>query len=416
MLKKVKYEIKFIIIAVTIGITVGYLALSYARIIRFLSSAIYLNLAENMRLLIILIPAVGGLFVGLLIHFGSLTARGHGIPAILETVKSKKRRLSYKDLLIEGFASAITIGTGGSAGRIGPVVEIGAGIGDIIGYKLNLPLELYQTILGCGAAAGIAGIFNSPLGGIIFAVEIIFKEIKIKRLTLIVISALSSDAFVRLIAGNEPLFYYPAFTINSPLEYPLYFILGIITGLISYIFIRVLYNISIYSEKLSIPYWLKPTLGGLVVGMVGYFIPEIMGTGISTINRVLTNKYLIVFLLLLLILKIFVTGITLGSGGSGGIFAPALMMGAVCGVMYGEVIHKYIPVIVKTPESYGLVAMAALISGLLHAPLTGVIIIFEITNNYSLIIPLLLASIISTIISDLLNPESIYSPKLFERL
>ncbi len=415
MFKILRKEIYLIILAIIIGIIVGYISLAYARFLNFLSASFYLNLSGELRLLIILIPAAGGLIVGLFIHFGSLTARGHGIPAIMETIKSKERRLSAQDLLTEAFASAITIGTGGSAGRFGPVVEIGAGIGDIIGYNLDLSLSLYQTLLGCGAAAGIAGIFGAPLAGIIFTVEVLFKEFKLKRLSLIIISALSSDALVRFLEGSKTIYYYPSFSINSPLEYPLYLILGIFTGFISYIFIKLLYNLSIFNEKVNLPYWLKPTLGGLLVGITGYAVPGILGTGITVTNDILLGKYVISFLFVLLILKIVVTGITLGSGGSGGIFAPGLMIGALCGVMYGKIFHKIFPAIVKLPEAYGLVAMAALISGLLHAPLTGVIIIFEITQNYSLIIPLLLASIFSTIISRLLNKESIYSPDIFKR-
>jgi len=416
MLKILKRELFLIILAIFIGLIAGYISLSYAQFVKFLSASLYLNLMGKFRLLIILIPAVGGLIVGLFIHFGSLTARGHGIPAIMETIKSKERRLSARDLLTEAFASAITIGTGGSAGRFGPVVEIGAGIGDIIGYNLDLSLESYQTLLGCGAAAGIAGIFSAPLAGIIFTVEVLFKDIKLKRLSPIIISALSSDALVKSIKGGESLYYYPSFCINSPLEYPLYLILGIITGIISYIFLKLLYNISIFNEGMNIPYWLKPTIGGLIVGISGYIVPDILGTGIEVTNNILLGKYMLSFLLVLLILKIVITGITLGSGGSGGIFAPGLMIGSICGVMYGRIIHIFFPEIVNTPEAYGLVAMASLISGLLHAPLTGVIIIFEITQNYALIIPLLLASIFSTTVSRLLNNESIYSPDLFKRL
>ncbi|WP_050748612.1 chloride channel protein [Halothermothrix orenii] len=362
-----------------------------------------------------ILPAIGGFITSIIIYTGSKAAKGHGIPAILETIESNKYGLSSRDLLVEGLASAITIGSGGSAGRIGPVVEIGAGLGDIAGRKLNMPLGTYQTLLGCGAAAGIAAIFNAPLGGIMFAVEVLYTNLEIKRLSLIVISAISADAIVRNISGYNPIFDLPPFQLNHPLEYIFYIILGILLGIFSNLFIKGLYMVTNLFNNLKINYHLKPIIGGLFVGLTGFFIPRVLGTGIPVISKAFTKSYLFNTLIILAILKIVATCLTLGSGGSGGIFAPGLLVGASTGLFCGGFLNTYLPGIVTSPESYGIVGMAAFISGIIRAPLTAVLIIFELTGNYSLILPLLLGAVLASNISKHICPESIYSPKLFYR-
>ena len=334
----------------------------------------------------------------------------------METIETKKVNFTSLDLWIEGFASALTIGTGGSAGRIGPVVEIGAGLGDLLGQKLNYSLDLYRTMLGCGAAAGIAAIFNAPLGGIMFVIEILYKRLEIKRLSLIVISSISADALVRNIMGYNTIFSIPEFFLNSPWEYLLYMVLGVLMALMGYLLVKMLILVTHFFEGLKIPFWLKPAIGGLLIGIAGYQFPQILGTGIKITNLVLNKEFNIYLLITLCILKMIMTVITLGSGGSGGIFAPTLLIGASGGILFGQLMHHILPQIVITPTSFGIVGMTALIGGVIQAPLTSVLIIFELTKNYGLMIPLLLASGISSIIFKKLSKESIYSPDLFHRL
>lgn len=353
---------------------------------------------------------------GLLIQYGSISAKGHGVPSILQTIESKDTGLSTRDLLVEGLASIITISTGGSAGRIGPVVEIGAGIGDLLGHRFNHPLKVYQTILGCGAAAGISAIFRAPLGGIMFVIEIMYKDIDKIKLSMIVISTITAEAVVRSISGYETIFDLPIFHLSDIREYILYIGLGVCLGFLAYITIYLLYYINKLVEKnMNLPFFTKPIIGGLIIGIIGYFIPEIMGTGIEVIPNILNLEYSLIFLVILSIMKLLATCTTLGFGGSGGIFAPSLLIGTSFGLFYGKLMQAIMPGIVLYPESYGIVGMAAIISAAARAPLTGTLIIFELTRNYSLIVPLFLASIIAEYTIGRFTEESIYSTNLFYR-
>jgi len=396
-----------------IGVIVGVISLFYAYLINVFSYSLFLNHIFDKKYLII-IPALGGLLVGLLIKYGSLTAKGHGIPAILDSIKTKDVRLSARDLLVEGLASAITIGTGGSAGRFGPVVEIGAGIGDILAYNFNFTLNDYQTLLGSGAAAGIAAIFNAPLAGIMFVCEVLFKKIEFTRLSSIIISALTANMIVHVLYGNKALFYFPQFTVNNHLEYLLYLILGLFVSIIAILFIKIFKHITNFFDNLKIPLILKPALGGLIVGIAVYFVPEVSGTGINVISNILKGKYVLGTLIIITLLKVMITSITLGSGGSGGVFAPAIFIGTASGMMMGK-IYQNIFTQIANPSSYALVGMIAVFTAISHAPLTGILILLEMTRNYHLIVPILMVVITSSLVTKKSKIKSVYSPELFKR-
>ena len=413
MKKLFKNNNLLIVIAVLIGILVSLLSIIYTGMINFLENNLYKSFLNSY--FIIILPALGGLFVGILLKFNALSARGHGIPAILQTIKTKKIHFTFQDLWVEGFASAITIGTGGSAGRIGPLVEIGAGMADLIDKKFDFPQEIYQVLLGCGAAAAIAAVFGAPLGGIVFSMEILFRDLELKKITLVIISALSAYIFTNNLFNLKPIFNLPAFNINSTYEYLLFGFLGIIIGLIGYIFVKNLYLISVFFNNIKIPLWIRPTLGGLVVGITGYYLPQIMGTGINVTNEIFLNDHLISILILIIIFKLIMTGITLGSGGSGGIFAPILMIGGLSGFVYAISINKIFQNIIISNISYGIIGMASALGAITQAPFTASLIVFELTGDYNTIVPLLFASLISSIVYSKFIEESVYSPKLFKR-
>lgn len=413
MKKLFKNNNLLIVIAVLIGILVSLLSVIYTGLINFLENNLYKSFLNSY--FIIILPALGGLFVGILLKFNALSARGHGIPAILQTIKTKKIHFTFQDLWVEGFASAITIGTGGSAGRIGPLVEIGAGMADLIDKKFDFPQEIYQVLLGCGAAAAIAAVFGAPLGGIVFSMEILFRDLELKKITLVIISALSAYIFTNNLFNLKPIFNLPAFNINSTYEYLLFGFLGIIIGLIGYIFVKNLHLISVFFNNIKIPLWIRPTLGGLVVGITGYYLPQIMGTGINVTNEIFLNDHLISILILIIIFKLIMTGITLGSGGSGGIFAPILMIGGLSGFVYAISINKIFQNIIISNISYGIIGMASALGAITQAPFTASLIVFELTGDYNTIVPLLFASLISSIVYSKFIEESVYSPKLFKR-
>ena len=409
-----------IFLAFSIGLTVGLIALLYNNILDFFTfSLIEIGRETTIynRLVFLFLPALGGLLVGFITKYGSMSARGHGIPAILSSIETKERRLTYRVLLTEGFASAITISSGGSGGRIGPIVEIGAGIGDLIAYKLDLDLFDYQTFLGCGAAAGISGLFHAPLGGIMFVTEILFNKIEKNRLILVAISAISADMVIRWSGENLFLADLNLGQVGSVFNFFTAALIGLFAAAFAVIFIYSLFKLSTIFDNLKLNIILKPALGGLLLGIIAFQLPEIMGSGnriiISLFNQ---SEFNLGFLFLLLIFKITATSLTLGSGGSGGIFSPSLLIGSLTGIIIGILFHKFMPFLSGTPSLYALIGMAAVISAVIRAPLTATFIILEFTHNYNLIIPLLIASLIAEWAASMSGFKSAYSPDYFERL
>lgn len=417
-----RYNNKYfkIFLAFSIGLIVGLIALIYNNILDYFTFSL-LDIESELtiyhRFTFLLLPALGGLVVGFIIKYGSMSAKGHGIPAILASIKSKQRRLTYRDLLTEGFASAITISTGGSGGRIGPIVEIGSGIGDLIAYKLDLDLFDYQTFLGCGAAAGIAGLFHAPLGGIMFVTEILFNKIEKNRLIMVSISAISADMVIRWSGKSLFLADLNLEQTGNVYNFVTAAIIGIFAALFAVIFVYTLRKLSNIFDNLKINIIFKPALGGLFLGMIAFKIPQIMGSGnriiISLFNQ---KKFDLSFLFLLLIFKILATSLTLGSGGSGGIFSPSLFIGSITGIITGISFHQLFPFLTGSPSLYALIGMAAVISAVVRAPLTAAFIILEFTHNYNLIIPLLIASLIAERTASLSGLKSAYSPEYFERI
>jgi CIC family chloride channel protein len=418
----IKYKNRYlkIILAFSIGLIVGFIALLYNNVLDFFTLSLIdigMELTIYNRLTFLLLPALGGLMVGFIIKYGSMSAKGHGIPAILASIESKERHLTYRDLLTEGFASAITISTGGSGGRIGPIVEIGAGMGDLIAYKLDLELFDYQTFLGCGAAAGIAGLFHAPLGGIMFVTEILFNKLEKDRLIMVAISAISADMIIRWSGKDLFLTDLNLGQVGSAYNFLTAALIGIIAAFFGVIFIYTLRKLSQIFDNIEINIIFKPALGGLLLGMIAFKLPEIMGSG----NRIIVSlfnqtEFSLSFLFVLLIFKIIATALTLGSGGSGGIFSPSLFIGSLAGIITGILVQQYLPFLSGTPSLYALIGMAAVISAVIRAPLTATFIILEFTHNYSLTIPLLIASLIAERAASMSGLKSAYSPEYFERL
>lgn len=403
-----------------IGIIVGFIALIYNNILDYFTFSLIdfgMELTFLNRLSFLLLPAFGGLAVGFIIKYGSMTAKGHGIPAILSSIQTKKRNLTYRDLLTEGFASAITISTGGSGGRIGPIVKIGAGIGDLIAYKLDLVLFDYQTFLGCGAAAGIAGLFHAPLGGIMFVTEILFNKIDKNRLMMAAISAISADMVVRWSGKELFLAHLELAQVGHAYNFITAAVIGLCAAFFAVIFIYTLRKLSNIFDKLKLNIILKPALGGLMLGMIAFKVPEIVGSGnriiVSLLNQ---SEYDLSFLFILLIFKIIATSLTLGSGGSGGIFTPSLFIGSLTGIIIGTLSHQLLPFLTGSTALYALIGMAAVISAVIRAPLTATFIILGFTHNFNLVIPLLIASLIAERTASLTGLKSAYSPDYFERL
>lgn len=421
---KMTEHLFMIIIAIIIGIMAGFGAIAIRGLIKEISDlcfsgegSILDRVIESPWYIKVLIPAIGGAIVGPLIYFFAPEAKGHGVPEVMQSILLKGGRIRPRVALIKALASSITIGTGGSVGREGPIIQIGASLGSTIGQFFRVPTKRMKTLVGCGAAAGIAAAFNAPVAGALFAVEIILMDFAVAQFSPIVIASVMATVVSHHFEGDFAAFNVPeGYHLASYYDILFYFGLGAISGLVSYLFIKVLYLFEdIWDNRFKIPSYLKATIGGILVGVIALLFPEIMGVGYDSINMALNGNFIWHLALILVFVKILATSITLGSGGSGGIFAPSLFMGATVGVAYGILVNMFFPDISADPGAYALVGMGGMVAGTTRAPLTAIIIVFELTKDYNVILPLMIVCIIATILSSKLSRESIYTLKLLLR-
>ncbi len=410
------------VLATLVGLAGGFGAIGFRYLIGFIQAIAYgpgENLLEVAPLtpwyLRIWIPALGGLVVGPLVYFLAREAKGHGVPEVMEAVALRSGIIRKRIVIIKSLASAISIGTGGSVGREGPIVQIGSAIGSSVGQVLRISEDRIRTLVGCGAAAGIAATFNAPVAGSMFALEIILGDFGLATFSPIVISSVVATAVSRHFLGNSPAFLVPAYQLVSAWELPLYVILGFFCALVAVTFTTVLYRAEDVFDDLKFPGYLKAFLGGLILGFMGLRFPHILGVGYAAIDVALMQKLAWWVLLLLVGFKILATSITIGSGGSGGIFAPSLFMGAMAGGFFGSVVHHLFPEVTASPGAYSIVGMGAVVSGTTHGPLSAILILFEMTGDYKIILPLMIACIISSLASGQLLTDSIYTLKLARR-
>ena len=378
---------------------------------------------------VIIVPAVGGLLVGLLVYYFAREAKGHGVPEVMEAVAIHGGRIRPRVAVIKSLASSICIGSGGSVGREGPIVQIGSALGSTIGQALHLSNDRVRNLVACGAAGGIAATFNAPIAGVIFALEIILGDFKLHYFISVVISSVTASVVGRVVFGDIPAFPLPTeYGIISLWEFGFYILLGVLAALIGVIFVRLLYwTEDLFEKWTSVPEWIQPAVGGALLGGLALAYPlftpttwvgtpQIFNVGYEVIGKALSNQLLLGVVLSLLILKVVATSLTLGSGGSGGVFAPTLFMGAMLGTAVELVIKILFPSIVAPPGAYALVGMAAVFAASAHAPITAIIILFELTGDYRIILPLMLTVVIATLLAQkMLAGESIYTLKLSRR-
>ncbi|MFQ5666351.1 MAG: chloride channel protein [Candidatus Binatia bacterium] len=357
-------------------------------------------------------PAVGGLAVGPLVYFVAREAKGHGVPEVMESILLHGGAIRPRVVVVKALASAISIGSGGSVGREGPIVQIGSALGSTIGQVLRLSARHLRTLVGCGAAAGIAAAFNAPIAGALFAVEILLGDFGVPQFSPIVISSVVATVVSRHFLGDFPAFKVPVYRLVSPFELFPYMIVGGLAGLVALAFITTLYRSEAFFDRLRLPEYLKAPIGGLLVGTLGIWLPQVFGVGYSTINAALTGGVPAALLGILLATKMVATSVTLASGGSGGVFAPSLFLGAMTGGFLGTFIHQLFPQFTASSGAYALVTMGAVVGAATHAPITAIIIIFELTGDYRIIPPLMAACVVSTLVATWLQRDSIYTLKL----
>jgi CIC family chloride channel protein len=364
---------------------------------------------------LLLMPAVGGLLVGPLVTYLAPEARGTGVPEVMEAVARRGGSIRKRIAVFKALAVAICLGSGGSAGREGPIVHVGAAIGSLLGRIFPVPVRNLRTFVGCGAAAGIAATFNAPIAGALFAGEVILGRFGVVRFSAIVISSVVATVVSHHFIGDFPAFIVPAFSLARTEELFFHGLLGLAAALIGCAFIWALARTRGVFARLPLPEPLKPAVGGLLVGAIALFAPRVLGVGYGSINDAMHAATPADWLALLLLAKLAATVFTLGSGGSGGVFAPSLFLGACLGGLAGLGLAAWLPGDVGSPGSYALVGAGAVVAATTRAPITAIIIIFELTNNYTIILPLMIACILATLLADRMVPHSIYHTKLIER-
>jgi len=406
-------------LAIVVGIIAGLGAVLFRWLISSFHSLFFGGGAKALAFLgdyyVILIPAAGGLLVGPLIYFLAREAKGHGVPEVMEAVALKGGRIRPRVSAVKALASSLCIGSGGSVGREGPIVQIGASAGSAIGQWFKLSDEHLKTLVACGAAGGISATFNAPIAGVIFALEVILGRVVTRRFAYVVISSVAADFLAQLFLGNRRAFTVPQFGIVSPWEFLFYALLGVLAALAAVAFIRALYCCEDLFGYLKLPEYVKPALGGLAIGLIGLYSPHLFGVGYEGIDLALSGELALGVLLILALLKILATSLTIGSGGSGGIFAPSLFIGAMLGTALGMLLNELFPTITAPAGAYGVAGMAAVFSGAARAPFSAILIMFEMTGNYGIILPLMTSVVTSTVLARALKRESIYTLKLLRR-
>jgi CIC family chloride channel protein len=408
-----------LLLAVLVGILGGFGAMAFKKLIFGLQGflwatdhmdpAILLEVAWYKRLML---PAIGGAIVGPLIWFLAREAQGNGVPEVMIAVLTRNSIIRPVVVVVKILASAINISTGGSVGREGPIVQIGAAIGSTLGQWLRLGPAQMKALVGCGVAAGISATFNAPMAGTLFSMELIVSDFGLTSFTPILVSAVSATAITRHFHGDSAEFVLPEFHMVSPWEFGLYVALGLLAGLVGWFFSRSIYKGLDLFERVSVPPWLKPAVGGLAVGIIALWMPHIMGVGYGTLDMLFDGGLGLGMMAGLVLVKIVATAITVGSGGSGGVFAPSLFIGAMLGGSFGEVVNRLMPDLTAPSLVYALVGMAAVNGACTLAPLSAIVVLVELTNQYSLILPLMTAVVMASFVARKLSPESIYTEKL----
>ena len=365
---------------------------------------------------VILVPVIGGLVYGPLIDRYAKEARGHGVPEVMLAIAERGGRIGPAVAVVKSLASAICIGVGGSVGREGPIVQIGSALGSTIGQRLKVPESRLRLLVACGAAGGISATFNAPIAGVFFALELILRDFETESFGVVVLASVTADVIGRAVFGAHPFLALPASQLVSGYEYLLYALLGAVAAVVGVGFIKVLYGMEdLFDRFWPGPDWLRPATGGVLLGLLLLVLPEMYGVGYPVLEGGIRGHYSGGFLLLLLVGKLIAVSLTIAIGGSGGVFAPSLFMGAMLGTAFGDLAQQVLPGLTGSPGTYGLIGMGAVFAGAARAPITAVLIVFELTGDYTVILPLMTAIVLAAGVSNLISSETIYTLKLHRR-
>jgi len=381
------------------------------------ASAVFTSPRYNhLGLWVILIPVIGGLIVGVMAKYGSSKIKGHGIPEAMEAVLVNRSRIQPRVAILKPISAAIAIGTGGPFGAEGPIIQTGGAVGSLIGQLLHTTASERKVLLACGAAAGMSATFNTPIAGVILAIELLLFEFKSRSFIPLVIASTLATAVHMQLLGAGPMFHVAAMNFDIPRGLPFYLLLGGLCGLAAVGFTRLLYWTEDLFEKLPIDELWWPAIGALGLGIIGYFVPRVLGVGYDTIGDILNANLVLSTLIVVMLAKSAALVVSLGSGTSGGLLAPMFMSGAAMGGCFAMVLNKIIPSAHLSPGAFALVAMGAVFGAASRATFSFIIFAFEITRDYNSVLPLMLVSVIADGIAMLLMPRaSIMTEKLRRR-
>jgi CIC family chloride channel protein len=432
--------LKMLLLSVLIGTVGGLGAVVFRALIALFHNLLFLgrlSLDYNANLhtpaspwgaFVILTPVVGAAGVVFLVQTFAPEAEGHGVPEVMDAIYYHRGVIRPIVAVVKSLASALSIGSGGSVGREGPIVQIGSSFGSTLGQWLRLPVSQRATLIAAGAGSGLAATFNTPIGGVLFAVEIMLHEVSARTLVPVTLATVTATYIGQVCFGTHPSFVIPRletlyFHLENPLLLLAYVGLGPLLGVVSAIYIRSIYFFEdLFKRWMPRSYYARHLLGMLLVGLILYLLMTatghyyVEGVGYATIQDILSGSLPVISLLLLLcVLKLLVTSLTLGSGASGGIFSPALYIGTTLGGAYGLILHRLFPALTTDPAAFAVAGMAGVVGGATGAALAAIVMIFEMTRDYSVIIPMTITVALSYGIRKLLSKESIYTMKLVRR-
>jgi CIC family chloride channel protein len=397
----------FLILTLLIGAIVGIVVVAFILLTERSGARLYPAGGEASRRL--LVPVAGSALMGYLLYRFFPDARGSGVPQTKAALYVRGGRISLGTVVGKFFCTSATLASGIPLGREGPAVQVGAGIASVLGRKLGLSPERVKALIPVGAAAAIAAAFNTPLAAVLFALEEVVGDLHAPVLGSVVLASATSWAMLRLLLGNNPLFQVPQYQLVHPGEFGIYAILGVAGGFVSVAFTKLL--LWMRARFLRLPkktLWFQPVAGGLTVGIMGWFVPQLLGVGYKHVGEVLNGGMALRLMIVLLALKLVAVATSYASGNAGGIFGPSLFLGAMLGGIVGNVAHGLSPDYVATPGAYALVGMGTAFAGIVRAPMTSVVMIFEITRDYAVIVPLMISNLVSFFISSRFQKQPIY--------
>ena len=397
----------FMVLALVIGALTGAVVVAFILLTERMGMRLYPVGGAPWRRL--MFPVVGSLGVGYLLSRYFPNARGSGVPQTKAALFAREGRITLRTVLGKFFCTSATLASGIPLGREGPSVQVGAGIGSVLGRALGLSTEQVKKLIPVGAAAAIAAAFNTPLAAVLFSLEEIMGDLHAPVMGAVVLASATAWMVLRVFLGDHPLFKVPQYQLVHPSEFGVYALLGVAGGGVSALFTKLL--LWMRARFLRLPrktIWFQPAAGGLLVGITGWFVPQVLGVGYGYVGDALNGSMAFKMMLLLVVLKLLTVTTSYASGNAGGIFGPALFIGAMVGGSVGTVAHHLLPNYTANPGAYALVGMGALFAGIIRAPMTSVLMIFEMTQDYAVIVPLMIANLVSLFVASRLQEEPIY--------